>query len=764
MSLKFNYQPLLKDEIRLLTIAHDQNGEDSPIACSIEHTCLPPGLKNPLNQQFKGSEGTWPELPTQHNFGQLFSTGKGPHVDEIGLRNFNNIPIADESVLPWRHDWGDYIALSYVWSQPSKSEEGKDFFITVNGSPFKVTPNLHHALEEIRKSQRIRQGFKIWIDAICIDQTNPSERGRQVARMRDIYESAWQVLIWLGPTDPSTELAFSALHWLSRESKEPNPMENFYREGPSFDMRPLAIMWPTYHSPMKKEVYKALYDFFTRPYWRRMWVLQEVAMGNPNSPVLWGDQCISWQDIYQAVQVIASDESRFGREILDSVQPQLLSTWSFEVARDRQIRGRTWAPERMWKIQEAMMCIQKNQRDVSSTSGWKELGRALNVARDALITDDKDRVYGIMGIKAVADRVDIKPNYSLSQSTIYAEFAMELMLKGDLNILRLASGHGGYVVDSWEMENLPAPVKNRATGVVALPILDATKGRENVPVGVLCDHEIPSWSVCWSCTPAPTAQLAGVYQADARLGRSEPTFSKRQTNLTPQGVSRGPEGLITKGIVLDKITSLSASNEKDADPRYPLNATSSTKNTYGDFEETRNAFWRTIVGDTTAAGGEKAPDSCYWLLEPRLWQRGIAGVWTNGFGLHSFMARNASLEICGFTVQELIFGRNKLKSKLKSMLGENFYHPTESQQESYSWAVNAMAWRRAFGTKEGRMGMGSCAAELGDSIVLLSGCNTPLILRESGHGWKLVGECYVHGVMYGEISPEKHAMEDITIY
>ncbi|KAG8353910.1 hypothetical protein FVEN_g8162 [Fusarium venenatum] len=406
----------------------------------------------------------------------------------------------------------------------------------------------------------------------------------------------------------------------------------------------------------------------------------------------------------------------------------------------------------MWKIQETMMCVQKDQRTFSSASGRRELLRALNLARDALITDEKDRVYGILGIKAVADRVNIKPEYKLSQSIIYSNFAKEIMKGGDLNLLRLASGFGGYVLDSWEMDDLPPSAKNRAVGALTLPVLNATKGRELVPVGVVCNHDIPSWSVCWACAPAPTAQLGGIYQADARLGRSLPIFSRGRASLT------------TKGVLLDTITSLSASNEKDADPRYPSNTHPANTSTYGDFEATRNAFWRTIVCDTTSEGGEKAPDACSWLLEPRLWQRGIAGVWTNGFGLHSFMARNASLEICGFTIQELIFGRNKFKSKLKSMMGENFYHATEFQRESLSWAVNAMAWRRVFGTRGGRMGMGTCAAQVGDRIVLLRGCNTPLIVRRSGEAWKLVGECYVHGVMYGEISLDKHRLEDITIY
>ncbi|KAI1069336.1 hypothetical protein LB507_008620 [Fusarium sp. FIESC RH6] len=756
MALDFVYQPLLENEIRLLKIEEVEDTTNTskrrPIACSIEHVCLPPAAKDKHGQQFKGKGRTWPELPTHHDFAPLFKTGLGPQVGEATSRHSGETLAGEEADLPWRHEWGDYIALSYVWGHPKPSDGDDCHFITVNGCPFKVTPNLYYALDQLRKSYRVRQGFKLWIDAVCIDQTNSEERGHQVARMRDIYHSAWQVVIWLGPSEETSQLAFSALHWLSRESKRDKPMEDFYQESFSIDLRPLFIMWPKYHSPMKTEVYKALFHFFTRPYWRRMWIVQEVAMGNPNTPVLCGKECISWNDIYEAVQVIASDESRFGREILDSVQPQSLMGWSSEVARDRKLRQRDWAPAHMWTIQQTMTRIQKDQHVEIGLSGWTDLVRAVNLARDALVTDDKDRVYGVLGIKAIADRVNIKPDYNLSMPTIYSNFAIELMLAGDLNILRLASGHGGYVRGNWEIEHLPPMLRNSFMGPLILPLMDTfARSSERIAVGVPCEHYLPSWSVCWACAPSPTAQLGRAYKADLGLGRSIPTFSRGQATLT------------TKGIVLDTITSLSSSNQAEADPRYPCNSIPVSESIYGDFEATREAFWRTIVGDTTP-DGDKATDSYAWLLQPRLWQRGIAGVWTNGFGLHNFMLRNSGLSICGFTIQELIFGRKKFQSWVKQTFPGNVYNPTEEQQEMFSWAVNAMAWRRVFGTRDGRMGMGSGAAQVGDSVILLAGCNTPLIFRECNGGWKLVGECYMHGVMYGEVEPKEHELVDIAIH
>jgi hypothetical protein len=38
-----------------------------------------------------------------------------------------------------------------------------------------------------------------------------------------------------------------------------------------------------------------------------------------------------------------------------------------------------------------------------------------------------------------------------------------------------------------------------------------------------------------------------------------------------------------------------------------------------------------------------------------------------------------------------------------------------------------------------------------------------MILREVGKEWKLIGECYTHGVMYGEASGTEDELVDITI-
>jgi hypothetical protein len=46
-----------------------------------------------------------------------------------------------------------------------------------------------------------------WIDAICINQASLPERSSQVAMMRSIYSTAFQTLIYLGPSTPLSSTA-----------------------------------------------------------------------------------------------------------------------------------------------------------------------------------------------------------------------------------------------------------------------------------------------------------------------------------------------------------------------------------------------------------------------------------------------------------------------------------------------------------------------------------------------------------------------------
>ena len=55
-----------------------------------------------------------------------------------------------------------------------------------------------------------------------------------------------------------------------------------------------------------------------------------------------------------------------------------------------------------------------------------------------------------------------------------------------------------------------------------------------------------------------------------------------------------------------------------------------------------------------------------------------------------------------------------------------------------------------FTTQDEYIGLGPKGMRSGDLIALFEGARVPYVIREDDEGYKLVGECYVHGIMSGE--------------
>ena len=75
---------------------------------------------------------------------------------------------------------------------------------------------------------------------------------------------------------------------------------------------------------------------------------------------------------------------------------------------------------------------------------------------------------------------------------------------------------------------------------------------------------------------------------------------------------------------------------------------------------------------------------------------------------------------------------------------------------------SATSGRRFCITKEGYMGLVPTSTKIGDSIVLLSGGLTPYVVRRRRNGtWDFLGECYIHGLMNGEVWDDEARLEEL---
>jgi hypothetical protein len=143
----------------------------------------------------------------------------------------------------------EYTCLSYRWGNDVPANRilinGTEIFVRKNLFEFLQIATKHEWQKQLRhlcdrQEQRTSDERWYWIDALCIDQNNFTERNHQVQQMGKIFESAAQVFIWLGTNGFSRFL-----------TKSTRLME---------------------HDP-----YSANYILYNE-YWRRAWVTQEVVL------------------------------------------------------------------------------------------------------------------------------------------------------------------------------------------------------------------------------------------------------------------------------------------------------------------------------------------------------------------------------------------------------------------------------------------------------------------------------------------------------
>ncbi|EGN92503.1 hypothetical protein SERLA73DRAFT_164031 [Serpula lacrymans var. lacrymans S7.3] len=118
----------------------------------------------------------------------------------------------------------------------------------------------------------------LWADAICINQDDLDERRDQVSQMQYIYKGAQEVLIWLGE---GSDLSDTAL--------------NFVLELPHLleDAKIAGEGKKVLNDPMLRDRWMALGWLMMRPWWRRVWVTQEVAFARC-ARILCGLRSIPW--------------------------------------------------------------------------------------------------------------------------------------------------------------------------------------------------------------------------------------------------------------------------------------------------------------------------------------------------------------------------------------------------------------------------------------------------------------------------------------
>lgn len=266
----------------------------------------------------------------------------------------------------------DYVALSYTWAD-TKGDRTlcEKVFLGNAWTPFAVTSNCAAALRRLR----LRGGTRVvWIDAICIDQTNIGERSHQVSMMRDIYSRAEKVAIYLGG-DTGQDVDTPAGRLMQRLSDERFRAGKAVTEnwGGGFD-------------------YHGICDLFGQPYWSRIWVIQEVLLAR-KADIILGDASISLHEF----------TNNFMKQLPESIGA-LLPLWIYSLGGSRF-------------------------GDVDAFTNLLDKTSACQAS------DERDMVFALFGLVQGASLEGLVADYSKTMTEIYTGLAAYFLIRHGKSVL-----------------------------------------------------------------------------------------------------------------------------------------------------------------------------------------------------------------------------------------------------------------------------------------------------------------------------------------
>jgi hypothetical protein len=277
----------------------------------------------------------------------------------------------------------DYVALSYTWGDSMDQRT-----IQVNEvANFPVTDNVGKVLQRLRHPEEI---IRLWIDSICINQSDLKERGAQVSMMDTIYKGASRVIVWLGD------------HGVD----EIVPDEFF---GKPLDLQMQgamdAILW------------------YARPrWWERAWVVQEIVHGQV-AEVWFGPFRKPWADFCWEVLGLDVDRSNYTteREPLDLRRAQ---RWSSGQERSNVV-------ERF-----RVMCGLRQRKDLEDLKTDMHLSSVTVETQHQNCGDGRDKVYSILSLIDPEEASLVPPDYTIPINEVYARATFaSIVVRGCFDIL-----------------------------------------------------------------------------------------------------------------------------------------------------------------------------------------------------------------------------------------------------------------------------------------------------------------------------------------
>ncbi|THU90214.1 HET-domain-containing protein [Dendrothele bispora CBS 962.96] len=283
-----------------------------------------------------------------------------------------------------------YEALSYVWGASNNPKTVIVELASPTNNIISITENLDVAMRHLRHKTEPRV---MWIDAICINQTDDVEKSHQVGLMGYIYRLAAKVTVWLGPEENDSSYALDLLNNLGSKvevdwiADSATPSEAGKSEPHWADI--------TRELDYEERELKAVYFLLGRSWFGRLWVRQEIFLAT-EATLSCGYMLIPWKNFEKALWCLKSKPwtGRFlgeyrgkYRRLLDLAYGLCTSSYRSETYQSLRftLRGVNW-------------------------------------------TNPKDAIYAVAALIHYDDHIlDVKPDYTKPTSTIFKDVVLRIV-------------------------------------------------------------------------------------------------------------------------------------------------------------------------------------------------------------------------------------------------------------------------------------------------------------------------------------------------
>ncbi|KAI8712135.1 HET domain-containing protein [Fusarium sp. LHS14.1] len=616
-----------------------------------------------------------------------------------------------------------YNALSYTWGPPRR-----------NAPRICVKTNLYDALLHLCQ---YCPGKPVWIDALCINQSNMAERQPQVSIMNKIYNGASTVLIWLGKLSAKLQLGLEIVDRVGElATREAQRIISNQRYDLSLSLGDMKRNYGL--EPLTLDEADGLITLFESYWFSRVWVIQEVALAKEVG-VFYGDGILSYDKIGAtatflhltglSVAIITAVTLARGDNSVDALDEVHI----YQAERIQLLREWCRGGRSNWLEVLPLIDFSAGIEDGQLISRPGKDGSAGLILLKLLLwtigfraTDQRDVVCGLWGIlqhMANAQGVDmpkhLRPNYDISAAKLLERVAREILeTSGTLMLLTLVKG----------------PSRRKTPG-------------------------LPSW--CPDFSP--------ILDSHPLCG---PKFkSVAKVNAGGLELIGGSSTEIKDAKVEGWIKILSRMGQV-----YPPTGQSSLE-----------AFWRTLIHDDFSSRPAQSPQSenfrdvVLMLMFKRLNRVfGAGGIEAVTELIQSW--KDIDLDGLAERYPNHIYGTSFLRSCCRrvGLLPETETERLLPPEESAVWTQSRRAsaavfelllggtlfFRRIALTSGGHLAHASESISAGDEVWIVSGCPSPLVLRRLGSErgrYCLISEGYVHGVMNGEVATNDVKWQDITL-